>query len=217
MKIIINAVCFTTGFITGYLLGSRILKNKYNKKADEEIESVKKTLEEHYKKINSDLFHDNGCEKISNDLPKESKNNKESNETKTKYYNYAAQYSTVDNNENAGNSLLKTKKKPYIISTEEFEQSDYYAETLYLYKNGELRDCDGSLVKSEVGKESLYWRDLVGSNIILSILEKKDDCTYIRNDKIKMDFEILLEAENENDLSSNKISHMIIKDENEED
>lgn len=76
--------------------------------------------------------------------------------------------------------------KPYVIPPEDFgEKDDYSTESLVYFKDGVLADdMDHRIedVEAMVGVESLN-----------HFGEYEDDSVFVRNDRLKIDFEILLD------------------------
>lgn len=75
--------------------------------------------------------------------------------------------------------------KPYIIPESEFSELEgYNVETLYYYEDGVLTDDQNNIIDDV--------DDIVGEET-LSEFEENEDCDsiYVRNDKLKCDYEIL--------------------------
>lgn len=180
-----------TGFVVGYLLS----KKKYEKKADTEIESVKRAFNKHLEELYKDgELKDipetrNGYTKKSESNQKqEGKPNIERSPLPTdpvddKYKDYSAPYRI------SGDKTKKEapkKEGPYVISPEEFMTSSYEAVTLLYYADGVLADDDNNVISS--------YRDMIGPNALECFGQYQDDTVYVRNDKEKIDYEILLDA-----------------------
>lgn len=165
------------GFAGGYLFG----KNKYQAKADKEIADVKKLYESHF-------------------APKEENNENESAPVKepektpehSTYTDYAGKYAGGDVSEELPPQILKgkpkkpitNKKPPYIINDMQFgELEDYKVVTLMYYKDKVLADGDENVIKN--------FKEVVGPNTLNSFGDK--DAIYVRDDNLKIDYEILLD------------------------
>lgn len=183
--------------------GYFIAKKKYEKKADEEIESVKKAFNEHLNELTK------SGEKIDIPMTRNGYSKKKSSEKKTNkesdreplptdpvavdnYIDYSAPYRT-------SNKSVKTEKKfvegekgatskdePYIISPDDFMASSYESSTLLYYADGVLADDDNNVISSYIG--------LIGPKALNSFGQYQEDTVFVRNDKLKTDFEIILDA-----------------------
>lgn len=76
--------------------------------------------------------------------------------------------------------------KPYIIKPEEFgEFSDYETISLTYYADGMLADEDDELIEDV--------EDIVGFDSLSHFGEYEEDSVFVRNDRLKCDYEILLD------------------------
>ena len=169
-------------FIFGIVLGAaagvavswKYFKDKYEKLAKEEIDSV------------IEKFTD--MKKPKPDQPKKEQNKateSELNELATLvhdegYFNYA----DIDSDEEEDEENMP---KPYVITPSEFgEADDYEVISLCYYADGVLTDSFDEIivdVDAIVGKESLN-----------HFGEYEDDSVFVRNDRLKADYEILLDV-----------------------
>lgn len=180
----------------GYGIGITVAKKKYEHLADEEVASVKKSLKEHYEK------KDIKPEKPAKEKTKIALTKKEPIDivkgTKlvdTEHTDYGKQYRTASGQEripgSPGEDVKAMKKeevdttKPYIITPEDFHDSEYEAVTIYYCADKVLIDNDYNEIKN-VG--------IVGGYSILDQIGKYDaDCLYVRDTKNGIDYEILVE------------------------
>lgn len=73
---------------------------------------------------------------------------------------------------------------PYVITPEEFGENDGYGiVSLYYYADGVVADTNNELVD--------YVEDVVGLDFMNHYGEYEDDSVFIRNDRLKTDYEIL--------------------------
>lgn len=168
-------------FIFGLVLGAaagvaatwKYFKDKYEKIANDEINSVI----EHLKDKN---------EPKEDELEKDQKKENEFELNKfaslihdEEYFNYA----DIDSDEEED----KNMPKPYVIPPEEFgEADDYDVISLNYYADGVLTDSFDEViydVDAIVGKDSLN-----------HFGEYEDDSVFVRNDRLKADYEILLDV-----------------------
>ena len=173
---------FVGGIVAGAAIGSlitwRYLKEKYERIAQEEIDSVKEV----FSKREQDLD-----KKHKDDL------NEQKKELERKNYENVTTvlgYSNVE-------SEPVMDDGPKVISPEEFgEYEEYELTTLFYFNDGYLTDADHNLiedVESMVGYESL---DHFG--------DYEDCAVHVRNDQRQCDYEILLDYRNYEDVLKDK-------------
>ena len=186
--------------------GYFIAKKKYEKKADEEIESVKKAFNEHLneltksgEKIDIPMTR-NGYSKYSKKKSSEKKTKKESDREPLptdpvvvdNYIDYSAPYRTSSKNVKTEKKFVEDEKgaasndEPYIISPDDFMASSYESSTLLYYADGVLADSDNNVISSYIG--------LIGPKALNSFGQYQEDTVFVRNDKLKTDFEIILDT-----------------------
>ena len=186
--------------------GYFIAKKKYEKKADEEIESVKKAFNEHLneltkagEKIDIPMTR-NGYSKYSKKKLSENKTKKESDReplptdpvATTNYIDYSAPYRTSSKSVKIEKKFVEGEKgatsndEPYIISPDDFMASSYESSTLLYYADGVLADSDNNVISSYIG--------LIGPKALNSFGQYQEDTVFVRNDKLKTDFEIILDT-----------------------
>ena len=167
---------FAVGALVGSAASMHYFKKKYEQIAQEEIDSVKETF-----KLNK--------EKETDILKEESE--KEAQEQKDKGImkeiisktNYTSFYK---DEEDAEEEVEKMKnEKPYVISPESVGEDDYDVVTFTYYANDILTNEQDEVIE---GKEL---ETLIGSDSLTHFGEYEEDCVYVRNDKLKTDFEIL--------------------------
>lgn len=176
-----NFVMFVIGAGLGSVATWAYVKNKYEQIAQEEIESVKEVF-----------------------LKKEQKNQQKEPQTPPKPVvkqddslyravvkkNNYANYSDVDSSgETANEDKQKKIDKPYVISPDEFgEFEDYEKVSLTYYTDEILADENDDLVEDV--------DDIVGLDSLNHFGEYEDDSVFVRNDRVKCDYEILLDHRN---------------------
>ena len=168
-----NLLIFATGAALGSVVTLKLVKTKYERIAQEEIDSVKEVFSRREKETPSKPISDAKIDipdlKEYADILKETGYNKEADEKQM----------DID--------------MPYTISPDEFgEFDDYETITLTYYADDILADDDDELVDDideTVGLESLK-----------TFGEYEDDCVFVRNDRLKADYEILLDTRNYSDV-----------------
>lgn len=173
-----NVVIFAIGAALGSLATWKFVKTKYERIANEEIESVKETFskkqkkeEESTDKMESEDKHEEEYEEMKNIIDERG------------YLFVERQDGTIPN-------------PPYVISPEEFDTlDDYGTETLTYYADGVLTDdFDNPIedVEAMVGVESLT-----------HFGEYEDDSVFVRNERHRIDYEILADERNFSEVVDN--------------
>jgi hypothetical protein len=183
--------------VAGYKYGYSRSKKFYEGLADAEVASVKETIVSHYEKKIANLEKKPADSQSEPKMPKKverPKNNTAIDEPQ-KGIDYGKQYRTETTGERIpgtpGNEVKHLKKeeldttKPYVITPEEFHDSEFECVTLYYCKDKVLTDDDFNQINN-IG--------IVGGYPILDRMGEYDaDCLYVRNEKLGTDYEILLE------------------------
>jgi len=198
---ITSFMMFIFGAAVGSVVTWQYIKKKYERIAQEEIDSVKETFSK--------------LEVKSKDNESEKNNNVrtivERAKDKPSVVEYAAKlrkqgyinYSDTDSLSEDSNASEKEvdedmiNDKPYVISPDEFgEFYDYEKISLTYYADQVLADDDDELVddiEETVGFESLN-----------AFGEYEDDSVFVRNDRLKCDYEILLDQRKYSDVIKRK-------------
>ena len=174
-----NKFLYITGaFITGAAAGVgatwRFFKNKYEHIANEEIESVKERFS--YKKEEvAPVQEDEPEPDIEHDIS-----------------DYKEIVDTNEYSEMKGGTM--TMDRPYVISPDDFDDNDEYdKETLTYYADNVLTDIMDERIENV--------DDLVGLESLTHFGEYEADSVYVRNDMLKTDYEICLDARNYSDVA----------------
>lgn len=193
-KLLIYTISVLVSGLIGYKVGYSISETKYRNLADREVESVKKMLTERYnvkkdiKNVNKNLSNDSNNKPIDNEKGIKIRPQKEA-------VDYGKRYRTDTEQERIPGTPSDTIKylkkeevdttKPYIITQEEFNDSEYDCVTLFYCADKVLTDDDFNQI-TNIG--------IVGGYPILNEFGKYDyDCLYVRDNKKATDYEILLE------------------------
>ena len=97
------------------------------------------------------------------------------------------QYSTTKKEERKEDDDMD---KPYIITPEEFSDSDYKSETLTYWADGVVTDIDDEPLSDDQIEE------LIGEESLKHFGEYEDDSVFVRNDGLRVDYEILADTRN---------------------
>lgn len=99
-------------------------------------------------------------------------------------------YETIENEEREEEDDMEDK--PYIITPEEFGEGEYETESLIYY--------DDDVLTYENGKVIDNVDEIVGVGSLYTFGQYEDDSVFVRNDKLKKDFEILADERNYYDI-----------------
>jgi gas vesicle protein len=168
-----NTIAFVAGVIIGGaagVLGARqYFKKKYEDIAQEEIDSVKEAFSRKEKKDESE----------DSDSADDDESELEEAKTVMKDNGYFDEDVDVY-------KMKKSDEAPYVINDDEFgnmETEGYEMETLYYYLDGTLADGDDNRVDLD---------DLIGADALNHFDEYVQDTVYVRNEKYRTDYEVLL-------------------------
>lgn len=167
---------FALGAAVGSFATWKIIKDKYERIAQEEIDSVKQVFSKRAEKLNNEFDEaqqkpkkDDSNQAIANDKYKNILNK----------HNYT-KYSESETKE----AHSMDEFEPYVIPPEEFgELDDYETISLTYYSDGMLTDDQDNIIEDVVGAVGWDYEDHFG--------EYEDDSVFIRNDARKCDYEIL--------------------------
>lgn len=177
-----NVIIFAVGAAVGSAVTWKLLKTKYEQIAQEEIDSVKEAFSKRFTPEDSNGPQESGESQMT--LNEYSEKLKE-----LKYVNDLA----MAEKEKKGAIIDMNKNEPYVISPEEFgELDDYDAISLNYYADGVLTD-DWDNVIEDVD-------DMVGLDSLNHFGEYEDDSVFVRNERDKADYEILLDTRNFADI-----------------
>lgn len=168
---------FALGAAAGTFVSWRILKAKYEKITEKEVQSVKDVYAKKYAEEQEefDKAIDERWDEVEKEVIKD--------EYSEKFQQLG--YGSVTDGEGA--DMKKKKTEPYVITPEEFsELDDYETTTLFYYQDGVVADTNDEVV--------IDVAELIGLDSLDKFGEYEDDSVFVRNDNLKTDFEILLDA-----------------------
>lgn len=202
----INVLVFAAGAAIGSAVTWKVVKTKYERIAQEEIESVKEAyanmvanlqeqvddyaavdkLEEWadrankaaetISKVDWSKFEDLNEEEVEDEYVP---NDDDMNE----YARLAEQYGN-DNDEKGGAENMA--REPYVISPYDFGELDGYSQVeLTYYADGTIEDEDYNIVTEADVDE------LIGRDSLYTFGEYEDDAVFVRNERLRADFQIL--------------------------
>ena len=180
-------ILFATGVAIGSIATWQYVKKKYEQIAQEEIESVKEVFsnrEKNSKEENADAVAG------INHREKPDINEYASKVRKMNYSGFSEKDDEVD--------VIDT---PYTITPEEFgEFEDYEKISLTFYADQILADDIDELVEDI--------DDVIGINSLTRFGEYEDDALFVRNDRLKADYEVLMDKRNYSDVIRKKPHQM---------
>ena len=196
---IINTLMFAAGAAIGSAVTWKIVKDKYERIVQEEIVSIKEAFADSH---NDDQEHDESSEDDvpdeCNDRPEcygqinwdelEDLNADELEEPYTRtveddvkeYEHLISNYT----NEKGGADIMS--REPYVISPDDFASLDgYHIVELTYYLDGVLEDDEYHIVTDA--------DELIGPKALTTFGEYEDDAVFVRNERLRTDFQILME------------------------
>lgn len=185
-----NAVIFATGAAIGSVVTWKLLKTKFEQFAQAEIDSVKEV-------------YSNRASKLINDADEESHD--EVPERREKRNTLAESYKRTVNDLGYTNYADIGKKEkvaekhdvsnPYVISPEDFGEYDAYDRISLVYYADEVLAEKDEIVEDIEGT--------VGFDALNHFGEFEEDSVHVRNDRLKIDYEILRVEERYSDSITN--------------
>lgn len=180
MKLFKGLCIFAAGALAGAAVAARVVRDKYQQEAEEEIAEMRdyyRELRKNAKTSNEDVIVEEEKE------VKEENTKDEYNKIVKDYTNYT-QYNDTETKENKKEEKEeRTNYEPFIIDVEEFgEDPTYDTATLTYYKDKVLTDdLDDVIDYSVAGEENL------------KIFDEHPDCKaiYVRDDIYMVDYEII--------------------------
>ena len=182
-----NVIIFAVGAAIGSVATWKFVKTKYERISREEIDSVKEV----FARRQADVIHEPDEEIENDNVNKELKNALDELAHSEGYVNYSDLMKSE-----VKSVSKKEKKKPYVIPPEEFDElDDYEAISLTYFADGVLTDDYNEPiedVEGTVGRASL---DTFG--------EYEDDSVFVRNEELRIDYEILADMRKYSDVVKN--------------
>lgn len=182
-----KAFIFATGAAVGSAVMYKLLKTKYEKLANDEIDSIR----EYYEGLLAnaqDAIDDYSTElEAVERMDRVSKADPEVKEL----------VDTLNELGYSENKEVPRVRPPYVISPDEFGEGDYPTDTLYYYSDGVVADCQDNIVEDVDG--------VIGVDSLNHFGEYEDDSVFVRNDREGVDYEILLDPRNYSDVINSSL------------
>lgn len=180
---------FMAGATVGATAAWLYCKKRYEEIAQEEIDSVKAAFAER-KVFNSDTQPEEDQKKADMAKLKPDLVNYAAKLQEEGYTNYAAKSDKLVEKEDDDSVV----EKPYVISPEEYGEFDDYTKlSLTYYADGTLADDDDEIVDDV--------DETVGSDFADHFGDYEDDSVFVRNDRLKCDYEILRDNRSYTDVT----------------
>ena len=161
-NVLSNMFMFATGAVIGSVVTWKLVKTKYEQIAQEEIESVREVY---------------GMSSKKDEIVEEESDEEDTVED---YKNIVDGLGYTENSEKGDDDVIG----PYVIAPEEYDENGYDTVSLYYYEDGVL---ENAITREVVENASV----LVGDDFAEHFGEFEDDSVFVRNDRLKTDFEIL--------------------------
>jgi len=182
-----NFMMFVLGVAVGSVVTWRYVEKKYERIAQDEIDSVKEV----FLKREAEFTEDTEVQ-IKADYAKEKPNVIEYVGwlRKRGYTNYS---DVADKKPEEVKEEPMSVDKPYVIAPEEFGELDDYETISLTYYADQILADDNDVIVDNI-------EDVVGFDSLNSFGEYEDDSVFVRNDRLKCDYEILLDQRKYSDV-----------------
>lgn len=184
-KTLSNLFIFTAGAAIGSVVTWKLVKNKYARIAQEEIETIRDWYMQRNQSAPVEPVEEEPAPVVQQ-VPEFTE------QDRIDYANIANAYS--NNNEKG---VPAPVKRPYVISPDEFDEIGYQTVSLTLYEDGIVEDdrfyvLDDEEIEEKIGRDSLN-----------HFGEYEEDSVFVRNEEEEIDYEILRDSRNYADIPHN--------------
>lgn len=173
---------FAAGVAIGSAVTWKLVKDKYKKLADEEIASVKEIWSKKHPTV-EDIAETDVKESIKTDATPQPKKNPD-------FKDYRAMQEIIDKNSYKEGDYMDK----YVISPEEFGESELPSESLIYWADGVVTD-EANCVMDEDDIE-----ETIGSDALNHFGEYEDDSVFVRNETLDKEYEILMDTRRFSDV-----------------
>lgn len=191
MNKLTNVIMFIFGAGVGSAATWYFLKSKYEAISNEERNSYK----EYYEKKVAELTPE--PEEQPNTPDPETfeklRNKPDISEYTKQYVNYSDVKTAQSEPDPEEEEKESYSEKPYVITPEEFGEDDEYKTISLLYFADEVLTDDDYAIIENVD-------DVVGRESLKTFGKYEDDAVYVRNDRLKCEYEILLDERHFEDI-----------------
>ena len=170
---------FSLGAAAGSFVASRVLRTKYERIVQEEIDAYKAYVKAR-----------NGDDAEASETPKE-EDTDETDQIVEAMSDLLSPYKSDDERKEDGRKL-KRACNIHVISPEEYDElQDYEKKSFTYYADGVITDEWDNVIKNA--------EDFIGENIEDHFGEYDEDSVFVRNDELKCDFEVLRDLQTYSD------------------
>ena len=195
---IINTLLFTAGAVIGSAVTWKFVKTKYERLAQEEIESVKEAFSRNRDSSSDTKDDEQDDESETDDTEGQNEYNdvdengvpiegdgEDPQDYMMRLYEYEANvrrlgYLSAANREQGGGEPVYLA--PYVISPDEFAEDGYDSAMLTYYSDGVLEDEYWNVIDDV--------EDIIGKEFEDRFGEYANDTVFIRNEKLHTDYEV---------------------------
>ena len=171
----INVLAFAAGAVVGSLVTWKVVKDRYERIVQEEIDSVKEAFADMHS--DSQEQHGENVDEDAEQLAWEALDEVTHEEPQNDYKRLVEHY----DKEGGGEDM---PKEPRVISPLDYDtDDDYKTVELTYYADGILEDEDGSIVEDV--------DELLGVGALDTFGDYEDDAIYVRNDYLMTDIAVL--------------------------
>ena len=182
-----NFMLFVLGVAVGSVVTWRYVEKKYEQIAQDEIDSVKEVFSRREAEFTENV---EACIKADNAKEKPSVIEYAAELRKRGYTNYS---DVADEKPEEVKEEPMSIDKPYVIAPEEFGELDDYETISLIYYADQILADDNDVIVDDI-------EDVVGFDSLNSFGEYEDDSVFVRNDRLKCDYEILLDQRKYSDV-----------------
>lgn len=167
---LINVLTFAAGAVIGSAVTWKIVKDRYENLIQEEIASIRVAFS-----------NTQSNEQAGDDTETTEDDEEEPDDFEDEDYTEYAELANNYKSEKGGAEDVGSK--PYVISPYDFGELDYTQFELTYYADGILEDDTYEIVTDI--------EDLIGEDSLNTFGEYEDDSVFVRNDRLRADFQIL--------------------------
>lgn len=172
---LVGILSFAVGGAVGFAAANKLMKDKYEQLVQDEIDSVKAAFRKEHP------------------LPEKKERPKPTEKERKAYSEYTAKLGYTEEKKPA------PVQEPHIISPEEFGDQDEYDEiSLTYYADGTVTDDNDRAMSEDEVEET------IGKESLTHFGEYEDDSVFVRNDRLKADYEVLIDQRSYADVLREK-------------
>lgn len=172
---LVGILSFAVGGAVGFVAANKLMKDKYEQLVQDEIDSVKAAFRKEHP------------------LPEKKERPKPTEKERKAYSEYTAKLGYTEEKKPA------PVQEPHIISPEEFGDQDEYDEiSLTYYADGTVTDDNDRAMSEDEVEET------IGKESLTHFGEYEDDSIFVRNDRLKADYEVLMDQRSYADVLREK-------------